>query len=286
MNFQKGWSYMKKRTVFALVLLLVSAAVSQADETQMVELECGIKPIDRAKIHPSGNNATLQSAVSPTSQSFSSNWSGYVAARDFSGTSSNGTVTYVAGEWVVPTLVATTDATYCAIWVGIDGYMNGTVEQIGTSHNWSNGAQQNYAWFEMYPNGSFEITGFPVDNGDVISARVGYKGDDSFKLVIINHTKGVTTNIQNSNTTSSRARRSTAEWIVEAPYSGEILPLADFKTVTLNYCSAIIDGVSGLINDGTWMNDEITMETSSGVEAQPTALLKGGSCFQVVWDSE
>ena len=278
---------MQNKTMFSLVLLLISLASRfEATEPHLVEIKCSIKHIDRSKIHPSGNYATSQFATSSTSQSTSTNWSGYVAATDLSGTSGDGTVSYVAGSWIVPTLVATADDTYSAIWVGIDGYLSDTVEQIGTSHNWSNGAQKNYAWFEMYPNGAFEIFGFPVDNGDVISARVGYKGDNTFKLVISNHTKGVSTVIPSSYTINANALRNSAEWVVEAPYSGEVLPLADFKLVTLNYCSAVINDVSGTINNGEWLNDEITMENANGIEAQPTSLLKDGSCFQVAWQSQ
>jgi hypothetical protein len=281
---------MKRKQLFSLVLLFaaLSATWSHATESEMVEIQCKIKPIARSKIHPHGKRSNLQSpSTSPTTQTTSTNWSGYVAGTDLNGTSGNGTVDYVAGSWVVPTLKATADDTYCAIWVGIDGYNSGSVEQIGTSHDWFNGAQQNYAWFEMYPSGSFEINGFPVNNGDVISARVGYKGDGVFKLVIMNHTQNVSTTIPTAYTTSTSALRSCAEWIVEAPYSGAILPLSDFQTVTLNYCSAVINGVSGLINNGAWMNDEITLADSSGtIQAQPTVLLKDGSCFQVAWKSE
>lgn len=270
---------MKKKMIFSLAFLLTAAASWSAESDKpTVEIECSLKRIDRSKIHPRGDYATAQST--------SSNWSGYVAATDFSGTSANGTVSYAAGSWVVPALTATTDTTYCAIWVGIDGYLSPTVEQLGTSHNWVNGAQENYAWFEMYPNGSYEITGFPVDIGDEISVRIGYKGDSNFKLVMFNYTKGVSTVIPSSDTMSSTALRSSAEWIVEAPYAGGILPLSDFKLVTLNNCSAVINGISGTISNGNWMNDEITMEGSSGVEAQPTALLKSGTCFQVKWVSE
>ena len=272
---------MKKVSVFTMVCLLIASALC-AEVVQ--EIECEMKPIDRSKIHPNGDQALFVPAS--TSQSTSSNWSGYVAATDFTGTSGNDTVSDVAGSWVVPTLVATTDATYCAIWVGIDGYSSQSVEQIGTSHNWSNGAQQNYAWFEMYPGGSYEISGFPVDNGDVISAKVVYQGDNTFKMVISNLTKKMSTTIPVSHTMSSTAARSSAEWIVEAPYSGAILPLSDFKTVTLNYCSAVIDGVKGAINNGKWLNDEITMQGQSGLEAQPSSLLKNGTCFHVAWEAQ
>lgn len=273
---------MRKFSVLSMVFLLVASALCA--EVVVQEIECELKPIDRSKIHPNGNQALFVPAS--TSQSSSTNWSGYVAATDLTGTSGNDMVTDVAGSWVVPTLVATTDATYCAIWVGIDGYSSESVEQIGTSHNWSNGAQQNYAWYEMYPSGSYEISGFPVDNGDVISAKVAYEGNNTFKLVISNLTKKISTTIPTSQTMSSSAARSSAEWIVEAPYSGEILPLSDFKAVTLNYCSAVIDGVKGAINNGKWFNDEITMAGQKGVEAQPSSLLKNGTCFHVAWESQ
>ena len=248
------------------------------DYSEMEEIECTISPIDRSRIHPKGS-----AAVTASGQTVSSNWSGYVAAPTFQ-QSATGSVTYAAGCWTVPTLSATPDNSYCAIWIGIDGFLDGSVEQIGTSHNWVQGVQQNYAWFEMYPQGAFEIIGFPVDNGDVISARVGYKGNDTFKLVIFNHTKGVSTVIPAWYTTSPGTSRSSAEWIVEAPYSGSILPLSDFQLTTLNYCSAIINGVQGTI--GEWVNDAITMEGWCGVKALPSALLKNGSAFSVAWESE
>ncbi len=210
-----------------------------------------------------------------------------MAATNLSGASSaNGTVTHVTGSWIVPTLLPTTDDTYCAIWVGIDGYASNTVEQIGTSHNWLNGSQQNYAWFEMYPKGAYEIIGFPVDNGDTIRARVHYKGNNTFRLVIYNETQSVFTVIPKSYTMSTKAKRSCAEWIVEAPYLGGILPLSDFQSVTFQRCATIINGIKGPINSTSWVNDEITMEDSGGLEAQPSDLLENGSYFRVVWQSE
>lgn len=274
---------MKLRSPFSLALMLIGIS-SWSHAAELVEIECSLTPIDRATIHPSGDYAAVQ--YSTPSQSSSTNWSGYVAAADLSGTSGNGTVTYVAGSWVVPKLLPTTDGTYCAIWVGIDGYTSDTVEQIGTSQNWLNGAQQNYAWFEMYPNGSYEITGFPVDDGDVISARVAYKGNNTFALVIVNQTKGVSTTIPSSYTMSTSAARSCAEWVVEAPYSNMVLPLSDFKLATFNYCSAVINNIHGVINSGSWMCDEITMASTVGVEALPSALLKNGTCFQVTWKNQ
>jgi hypothetical protein len=271
--------FMKKKAIFALVLLYMS--LSEAAYPPMVEIECTIAPIERSKIHPKASEDT-------PSQTRSSNWSGYVAATSLTDSTANGTVTYVAGSWVAPTVTSAATGD-CAIWVGIDGYQIGsgsvTVEQIGTSHNWNNDAKHYFAWFEMYPVGSFEIKNFPVNDGDVISARVGYKGNNVFKLEIFNHTQGVSTVVPSSYTMTTHALRSSAEWIVEAPSSNVILPLSDFQTVTFNNCSTVINGISGTIINENWMADEITMVGSSDIKAQPSALSKNGTCFQVTWEN-
>ena len=266
-----------KKTSLSLALFLMSAASLAAESHGAIqEVEYSLQPIDRSKIHPNGDYAT--------SQSISENWSGYAAATDFSGSSADDTVTAVAGSWTVPKLSPVTKNAYCAIWVGIDGYLSDTVEQIGTSHNWVHGKQQNYAWFEMYPNGSYEISGFPLHNGDVITAQVTYTGDNVFALQLINVTQNVSATIPSSYTTSSSALRSSAEWVVEAPYSSGILPLANFKLASFRECSAEINSISGTISNAEWLNTEITMENGNHkVEAQPSSLSDDGAAFNVTW---
>lgn len=268
---------LKTLLICLIAVTTISAEPKRRHRPERVDYS--LTQVDRAQIHPRGDYMTTEST--------SSNWSGYVAGTNLANASAaKNSVSYVAGSWVVPTLSATSNGAYSAVWVGIDGYSDGTVEQIGTSHNWINGKQQNYAWFEMYPQGSYEITGFPVDSGDLITARVRYMGNNVFRLTIINQTKNVSTVIPTNYTTSKSALRGCAEWVVEAPYSGEILPLADFNTVTFSNCSAIINGVTGMINNGSWMSDEIAMVGSDGVEAQPSGLMDSGSSFLVTWKSE
>ncbi len=246
----------------------------------MQEIECDIVSIHRAMIHGQEVYTTHSGLVN------SNNWSGYVAAENLTNPV-NGSVDYAAGYWIVPTLLSTKDDTYSAIWVGIDGFTNGTVEQIGTSHNWINGAQQNYAWFEMYPSGAFMIGGFPVNVGDAISVRVGYQGHGVFKLVITNWTQDVSYTVPSFYTVNTAALRSSAEWILEAPFSSSTLPLADFNTVTFNYCSAVINKIHGTINNDGWQNDEMVMEDNpSYVKAVPTELQKDGTSFKVNWENE
>ena len=111
------------------------------------------------------------------------NWSGYAAETNLSKPAS-GAVSNVVGSWTVPGVQASTPSkdTYSSAWVGIDGYSDNTVEQIGTEQDWTASGKSYYAWFEMYPNYAYEIVGFPVDQGDMISAQVEYLGSETVEV--------------------------------------------------------------------------------------------------------
>jgi hypothetical protein len=104
-------------------------------------------------------------------------------------------------------------------WVGIDGYADNSVEQIGTEQD-SNGTY--YAWYEMYPKPCYIISSVPIKPGDSIYAEVKYNGKGSFTLTIKNLTTKKSFSITQK---SGKANCSSAEWIVEAPWSGGVLPL-------------------------------------------------------------
>lgn len=253
----------------------------------LVRVECSIKPIERSFRHK-----TIEGYESTgIKEGTSTNWSGYVSASKLAIPASNSVKT-VFGEWIVPALSATIDNTYSSIWVGIDGYSNNTVEQIGTEQDWINGSQQNYAWFEMYPQDSFQITSFPVEIGDHISAAVDYVGGGVFNLIIANNTRGVYTLVPSTNTRSTTALRSSAEWIVEAPSNnfGE-LNLADFGNAFVFGCLANINNTIGAVNNSHWQHDGLTMVTNSNAsKAIPSPLTTtpsdNGSQFLVTWTHE
>lgn len=185
----------------------------------------------------------------------------------------------VAGQWVVPVVTGTMNA-YSATWLGIDGYDSRTVEQIGTSQDFIDGSAVYYAWYEMYPKFPVRIMSMPVSPGDQMYAEVEYLGQRMFGLTIANQTEETTfTTVQKLN-----ARRTSAEWIEEAPWFGGTLPLANFGTVSFTDCSATLNGHTGLINDAAWTYDPIAMVNSSGTSiAVPSALSAGGTAFDVTW---
>jgi hypothetical protein len=209
------------------------------------------------------------------------NWAGYVAAPDLSIPLKH-SVTDVQGSWRVPTVASSgTLDTSSAIWVGIDGDLDRTVEQIGTEQDWTSGAPVYYAWFEMYPARGFLITAIPIQPGDEISAEVQFLAKNKFILSISN----LTQNVGFSITRSRAAQRTSAEWIVEAPFFRRILSLADFGTVTFTGCSTTMEGVEGPINNNSWNDEALTMEAplTSTTLAQPSGLTGGGTGFTVDW---
>jgi hypothetical protein len=98
------------------------------------------------------------------------------------------------------------------------------------------------------------------------------------------------TSTSQSFSTSARvhsAQRSSAEWIAEAPsYSGGILPLADFGTVSYLSCTATVSGTRGTIGSFGSSVQVITMVSNSeAVKAQPSSLSSNGDNFSVTWKS-
>jgi hypothetical protein len=208
----------------------------------------------------------------------------------------NGICVYGAkGSWTVPTVnCSKTPSTYSSFWVGIDGYSSSTVEQTGTDSDCSGSTPRYYAWYEFYPAGSVLISSVPVSPGNKLSASVTYSGTE-FTISITNVTTGKTFS---KSSRVSGARRTSAEWIAEAPCctgSGGILPLADFGTVDFGSDYTGVSGtndatdgaISGPISEFGSSVFSITMVSSGGAnEAVPSALTADGTSFDVVWESE
>jgi hypothetical protein len=211
----------------------------------------------------------------PVTQSTSSNWSGYAVETNLTNPAS-GVVTDVKGQWTVPTVSSSKGSTYSSVWVGIDGYSDSTVEQIGTEQDWTGGAVY-YAWYEMYPNASYRIPN-AISPGDVMVGEVQYNSG-KFILTLTDSTKGWTFSITQ---TSSSALRQSAEWVVEAPWLGRVLPLANFGTVVFTGASATINSTTGTIS--SWPYDPITMVDGKAT-ATPSGLSSGGSSFSVTYGS-
>jgi peptidase A4-like protein len=222
----------------------------------------------------------------------STNWSGYAV------TASRGAVTDVKGSWKIPAVSCSGSNQYASLWVGIDGYNSNTVEQIGTDSDCQGDTPTYYAWYEFYPHFSYLIDlGAPIGFADVMSAEVKSSADGTFTVLLTDQTTGgsfKTTAKMNS------ARRSSAEWILEAPWSGGVLPLANFGTAEFGANNTEVAGTSvttignttgtigsfGSPTDPKSPVQQITMVTSGGaIKAQPQGLSADGSSFEIDWVS-
>ena len=218
----------------------------------------------------------------------STNWAGWAA------TGSSGSVSDVKGSWIVPKIQGTCPAgkyQYSSFWVGIDGYSSSTVEQLGTDSDCQSGTATYYAWYEFYPNPSHLISKLTIHPGNVITAEVKYvSGHFTVKMTDKNTSVSFS-----KNATVTSAKRTSAEWIAEAPSSSSgVLPLANFGTVYFGNqttkitgtCYATISGTSSPI--GSFANtDQITMINNAGTQtkASTSALSTSGTSFSVAWKS-
>lgn len=200
----------------------------------------------------------------------STNWSGY----SVDGTNASS----VTGSWTVqPAQCARGETSWSSPWVGIDGDNSSTVEQTGTDTDCSRGTPSYYAWWEMYPKGTVKI-GDPISPGDSMTGTVTY-GSGAFLLTLVDHTAGWTNSITQ---TSTKAARSSVEWIVEGPSTGT---LTDFGTLSFSADTATINGQTESLDGFGSSADAITMATKKGVvRAAPGAVSKAGG-FADTWRS-
>lgn len=286
------------RNLFFVVLSILCSTVQayNLEGSTFIECELRLKAKRSRAVKP--NNLKLVKSKLAKSTSFtrpnimakksfkSYNWSGYIAAPNLE-TLKRHTVIGVYGSWTVPTLAESSQNTWCSVWVGMDGYDNNTVEQIGTEHDWCDGQQKDYAFFEMYPNYSFEFVGFPVRPGDFIQASVEYENGNGYALLIANATAKVHTVVPADYTMITNARRTCAAWVVEAPFAKDILPLSNFNTVSFTECAATINYMHGPITNKSWKFEKLTMLSSDGeVKALTSNLSENGGSFDVTWKHE
>ena len=76
-----------------------------------------------------------------------------------------------------------------ALWVGLDGYANKTVEQTGVAEDCSGGAAQYAAWYEAFPAAPVYYAN-TVAPGDTIAESVTATTATAFTLTISDSTQG------------------------------------------------------------------------------------------------
>ncbi|HXY97156.1 MAG TPA: G1 family glutamic endopeptidase, partial [Steroidobacteraceae bacterium] len=169
------------------------------------------------------------------------NWSGFA---DIEGGAN--TVSSVSGEWVIPYVECPRgnyqlQDTIIAQWVGIDGAIDDTVEQLGTVAWCFEGVTYYYVWYEMFPAGMVEEgTVACINNntdcpqpGDRIAASVTVAPGGNYTLSLTDFNRPQESFSVTATCAPSVCTNSSAEWIVERaafeqPFGPLFIPLVDF----------------------------------------------------------
>lgn len=231
------------------------------------------------------SNALYLSGAGPISHNTvtSLNWAGYAV------TGPTGSVAFVQGSWVQPKVNCTSTATYSSFWVGIDGYTSNTVEQTGTEADCVGGVATYSAWYEFYPAFPVTFGAITVHPGDVFEGSVTYASGKFTALL-----KDVTHSTSGSHAkVVASAKRTSAEWIAEAPYSGGVLPLAKFGKMGFGKDATKISAtnearISGATHAiGAFAASavhRINMTNGGAItKAATSALTPDGTSFNVTW---
>jgi hypothetical protein len=238
-------------------------------------------------------------ALSASSPAFadsndSANWAGYAAHGG------GARFSRVIGSWRQPRATCKRGRqTYSAVWVGLGGYSQDALEQIGTELDCTaSGKLKSKAWYELVPAASQPIS-MPVHPGDTIGASVTVVGH---RVTVALYDTTDHRSFQKT-LTAPIVDVTSAEWIVEAPsycinagLSCQTLPLANFHSVTFGYAAATsMGGHFGAVSDPSWKTTKIRLLPGgrrwvvyhgrglAAGAAAPSALKSHGTSFKVTY---
>jgi Peptidase A4 family len=222
---------------------------------------------------PGGTNATAGARSASALESF--NWSGYADS------STAGAFTAVAGTWRQPATVCSPEQRLTAYWVGLDGFDNATVEQLGTLAYCFEGLPYYFSWWEMFPGASVTV-GSTVQPGDRISASVQRSGTNYTLTLTDATTPGNSFSTVQSCTT---CENDSAEWIAERPaFPIGITPLTFFRSWNVTRGSQTSNGVTGSIGSGPSPTQLVIVDATATYPLDSVSgLLRGGSKFTARW---
>lgn len=193
----------------------------------------------------------------------STNWSGY--AETGSG------FTSATANWTVPSVSASSGATYSSAWVGIDGDGNQNLIQTGTESDYSGRAHYD-AWWEILPAAETVITNITVHPGDSFTGTVAKVSGTTWKITLKDNTTGASF----SSNKTYRGAGASVEYIQEAPeVGGSIAKIAKFSK--FSFSGLTVNGHSPALKSA----DEILLVQGGHTYSTPSAPNSGGNGFSV-----
>lgn len=181
------------------------------------------------------------------------NWAGYA---DTLPSNSGYTIISASGYWTVPTVQspAGSSSAYSSFWVGIDGFNNKSLEQIGITADVLKGVPVYFGWWEMLTASTTPpqqiITDVVISSGDKIGAGIVYNpATQAFNMLL----EDVTSGASFTTTQTGDGTGMSAEWVAEDPTimaTGKLFTLANFGTVDFSGAGLGVENSAGSIFNG------------------------------------
>jgi hypothetical protein len=252
----------------------IPAAIPPSAGPPATPLPPGVTPCPGAE---PGRHATGRAASAR-----STNWSGYVVG------SADPKFSCVEATWTQPRVrCPSRGSRTVAFWVGIGGVGQAGLEQIGTQTTCTDGRDLIIAWQESLPRERGEVVEpLDVHEGDRIWAQVRWLGRGRYRLAIVDVTHPQQLSIV---ATNSRLRRTTVEWIVEAPTAGcptrcHVLSMPNFGRFRFTGAVVVADGIRRPLNGPGFIHDRETMVTRTGaIRSVVSSTARDGTTFAVDW---
>ena len=178
----------------------------------------------------------------------------------------------IKGSWIVPAMDCSHGGGDASPWVGIDGWSNDTVEQIGVDLDCYRGRASYHPWVEMYP-GPSDYFREPIRAGDTLTASVTVSGG-TWRLTESDTRTGWTRTFYRD--PKNPPKESSAEAIVEDVGKGAVPPVPDFHSVSFTGIT-----VNGKTFASAGRVQRTTLERGSTPLSSETPLT--GGHFSVDW---
>jgi hypothetical protein len=257
----------------------VSSAKAAAAKVALLKVLKNSKPgalvVRRSGLHP--GHAMARDAICTAVCAY--DWSGYASSS-----TTKQEYTSVTATWKIPTLTCTAEQELSSQWVGLDGYSNNTVEQVGVLDWCFEGTAFYYTWWEMFPANSMTV-GQTAKPGDLIVAKVSRSGT-SYTLALTDSTTTGNNISTKQSCAAATCLNQSAEWIDERPAYATtgIAPLADTSAWGPYAASTVAGGVTDTIASAPG-STQISMidSTNSYFLNSVSALASTGKGFSTKW---
>lgn len=164
--------------------------------------------------------------------SSSINWAGYAQQR------SKGSVKSISGSFTVPA-VATSPRGYASTWVGIDGFNDQYLAQVGIGEEAVSGRTNYYGWWEIITPTKVlpeQVFKFAIKPGQRVTATVTIASGKA-TMTLFNNTTGA----KAAKVYPYAGPGASSEWIQEDVYvNGSISPAPNWKSVS--FTSLTVNG--------------------------------------------